>query len=226
MKESIYTIPISEAFEEAEGCPFCDIRRSLEQRWVEYITGPAMMEPDVRQKTNKTGFCGAHYAKMLEQKNRLAIALMLQTHLADLNERLSGKADFFGKNGLNAADCFVCERIDSEFGRILENVAVFWAREPDFQQLYMHQKYVCPADCGAVLAAAKKKLRGKQFAEFSAATRTLTAKRLLSLKADVDAFCKLFDYRSAGGAAPSEEVSTAIERSISFLTGAADYNVK
>lgn len=219
MKESIYTIPISEAFESAEGCPFCDIRRTLERRWVEYITGPAMMEPDVRLKTNESGFCGQHYAMMLEQKNRLPVALMLQTHLAALGEKLSGKPGFSAKSGLDVESCFVCERIDSEFSRLLENVAVFWAREQDFQKMYIHQKYVCMPDCAAVLAASKKKLRGKQYAEFAKVTQELAAKRLYLLKADIDAFCKLFDYRSAGSAAPSEEVSSSIERTVSFLTG-------
>lgn len=219
MKESIYTIPISEAFETAEGCPFCEIRRTLVRRWVEYITGPAMMEPDVRQKTNELGFCGEHYAMMLEQKNRLSVALMLQTHLAELGGKLTSKPSFSNKNDLNIESCFICERISTEFDRILENTAVFWAREEGFHKLYMQQKYVCLPDCGAVLKSARKKLRGKQFAEFANVTRDLTAKRLFSLKSDIDAFCKLFDYRSAGGGPPSEDVAESIERTITFLTG-------
>lgn len=219
MKESIYTIPISEAFETAEGCPFCEIRRTLERRWVEYITGAAMMEPDVRQKTNELGFCREHYSMMLEQKNRLSVALMLQTHLAELGGKLTAKPSLSNKNGFNIESCFVCDRIDSEFDRILENTAVFWAREDNFQKLYMQQKYVCLPDCGAVLKAAKKKLRGRQLSEFTNATRGLTSKRLFSLKSDIDAFCKLFDYRSAGEAPPSGEVAEAIERTILFLTG-------
>lgn len=219
MKESIYTIPISEAFETAEGCPFCEIRRTLARRWVEYITGPAMMEPDVRQKTNELGFCGEHYIMMLEQKNRLAVALMLQTHLAELGVKLTAKPGLSGKSSFNVESCFVCERTGTEFDRILENTVVFWAREELFQELYMQQKYVCIPDCDAVLKSAKKKLRGRQLAEFTSVTRELAAKRLFSLKADIDAFCKLFDYRSAGGEPPSSEVAEAIERTIPFLTG-------
>lgn len=219
MKESIYTIPISDAFEAADGCPFCGIRHTLERRWVEYITGPAMMEPDVRLVTNKLGFCGPHYARMLEQKNRLSVALMLQTHLAELNEKLSTKPGFSGKNELNIESCFICEKIDAEYARILENTAIFWAREPGFQELYMQQKYVCLPDCDAALKAAKKKLRGRQYAEFSKITRDLSSKHLISLKADIDAFCKLFDYRSNSSEPPREGVAEAIENTILFLVG-------
>ena len=55
MRDSIYTIPISEVFEPRKGCPICSIRNTLEQRCVEYIMGAAMMEPDVRIETNPLG---------------------------------------------------------------------------------------------------------------------------------------------------------------------------
>lgn len=56
MKESIYTIPVSEILEPRQGCPLCILRDTLEKRAVEYIMGAAMMEPDVRQETNRQGF--------------------------------------------------------------------------------------------------------------------------------------------------------------------------
>lgn len=219
MKESIYTIPISDAFEGLAGCPFCEIRHTLERRWVEYITGAAMMEPDVRQKTNESGFCRKHFDMMLKQKNRLSVALMLQTHLDELGEKLMSKSILSGKSGIDVESCFVCEKIDTEFDRLLENTVVFWAREHDFQEMYMQQKYVCLPDCSAVLKAAKKKLRGRQLADFAGVTRELAAKRLFLLKSDIDAFCMLYDYRSAGSAPPSTEVAESIERAILFLTG-------
>ncbi len=216
MKESIYTIPISEAFEVKDGCPLCQIHKTLERRWVEYITGAAMMEPDVREKTNEFGFCGDHYSQMLEQKNRLAVALILQTHLATLGEKLKSHK-FGGKHEHATETCFVCDRIDAEFARILENIAVVWSREGDFKELYIHQEYVCLNHCKKILHVAQKKLRGRDYAEFAPITRELAAKRLFSLKADVDAFCKLYDYRSVGGEPAPLEVTSSIERAISFL---------
>ena len=69
MKESIYTIPISEAFEPKRDCPFCTLKNELERHFVEYITGAAMMEPDVRIQTNKQGFCNS-IRTMLEQREQ------------------------------------------------------------------------------------------------------------------------------------------------------------
>ena len=67
--EKIYTIPVNEAFDACaedneKGCPFCEMYRVLQEKELEIILGASMMEPDVRIKTNKQGFCRGHYEKM------------------------------------------------------------------------------------------------------------------------------------------------------------------
>ena len=65
MKETIYTIPINDAYDVKCGCPICTIEKKLETESLEYIMGAAMMEPDVRLETNRLGlrqkrFCADH----------------------------------------------------------------------------------------------------------------------------------------------------------------------
>lgn len=220
MKESIYTIPISEAFEAQEGCPLCGIREDLDKHWVEYITGAAMMEPDVREQTNELGFCQRHYAHTLKANNRLSVALMLQTRLDTIihNPPQAKITGFFGKKDSNC-NCFICKNYEREFSRILDNIVLVWAREDDFKKLYIQQKYVCYKDCESLLNAAAKNLKGAKLREFSNITKDLFQKRAVSLKADIDAFCQLYDYRNAGVTKPDGSVATAVERSISFLAG-------
>ena len=86
MREDICTIPVSEVFEPKDGCPICRMFDRSEEHLVEYITGAAMMEPDVRIATNDVGFCPRHYSKMLGQRNRLSVALTIETHLKRLPE--------------------------------------------------------------------------------------------------------------------------------------------
>lgn len=85
MAEQIYTIPINEAFEQRDGCPLCRMREKLERESLEYVMGAAMMDPDVRIRTNRLGFCRSHYDKMLAMKNRLSLALMLESHLEEVS---------------------------------------------------------------------------------------------------------------------------------------------
>ena len=92
--EQIYTIPVNEAFEasaadHALGCPFCAIYNKLEENELDLILGASMMEPDIRIRTNQEGFCRTHYDMMFVRKNRLGMALTLESHLNELKEDLS-----------------------------------------------------------------------------------------------------------------------------------------
>ena len=53
MKETIVTIPINDLFAPKCGCPLCRMEEMLEEQYVTFITGDAMMEPTVRVATNK-----------------------------------------------------------------------------------------------------------------------------------------------------------------------------
>ncbi len=86
MKERIYTIPVSEAFRKDCECPMCLLEKKLEEDALEYTLGPSMMEPDSRIETNKKGFCSRHFARLYNlQKNRLALGLVIDTHLMEQN---------------------------------------------------------------------------------------------------------------------------------------------
>lgn len=91
MKPNITTIPITELFTETEGCPICRMRRMLEAQYAEYITGDAMMSPDVRIQTNQKGFCHRHYSMMVNNGPRLSNALILQTHIDELRNKVFPK---------------------------------------------------------------------------------------------------------------------------------------
>lgn len=222
MKESIYTIPISEVFEPKCGCPLCALAATLEDRWVQYITGAAMMEPDVRLKTNEEGFCARHLTAMLGQRNRLSVALLLQTRLDHLLAHLGPKPAAgrgFGKKKPETAEtCFVCGRVGNELRRLAGNLVTVWAREESFRALYAEQEYLCVPHYRA-LAAEGETLRGENRRLFQETTLMLVKKGLTPAKADIDAFCKLFDYRSGAEGKPSEQVSSAVEKACAILCG-------
>ena len=94
MKEYIETIPVNEAFQSGDECPFCWLEREAERRAIKYTIGPgaSYMEPDVRAETDKTGFCREHTKKLYDYGNALGAALMLQTHFAGLLEQYDEEA--------------------------------------------------------------------------------------------------------------------------------------
>lgn len=95
MKERIYTIPITEAFDQDSECPLCICEKKLENDALEYTLGPSLMEPDSRIETNRMGFCALHFTKLYNmQKNRLGLGLIIETHLAEqeaIIEKMYGK---------------------------------------------------------------------------------------------------------------------------------------
>ena len=90
MKVQIDTIPVLEAYETTDECPFCHLQRQTEQKAIRYVVGPgaSYMEPEVRGATDSAGFCGAHFKKMYDYGNSLGNALIMQTYLIGLRKEL------------------------------------------------------------------------------------------------------------------------------------------
>ena len=93
-----------------------------------------MMEPDVRIKTNRQGFCRLHYGKMLRASKKLPVALMLESHLDEVAKTVRVGKLFPAKGSKDSADnveamtkdCYVCSRLDASFGKVLDNAVYMW----------------------------------------------------------------------------------------------------
>lgn len=88
MKDSIYTIPLTDAFHSGDECPFCFIHKNLQDNAINSMLGSAYMADNIREETNRLGFCADHYTLLYHHGNRLGLAMMLHTHLLELIEGL------------------------------------------------------------------------------------------------------------------------------------------
>lgn len=106
MKEKLYTIPLNDAVNASDECPFCFIERELEQNSLDFVLGnsSSYMESDIRDQTDKAGFCRVHMKKMFDYGNTLGNALILQTHYHKLREEMRKQFDSFspGKSSVLA----------------------------------------------------------------------------------------------------------------------------
>lgn len=223
MKENICSIPVNDVFLPKDGCPMCRMRDMLEARKAEYVTGSAMMEPNVRIKTNEQGFCYRHFSMMLRQGKRLSNALILESHLQRIMDDFlpavpSGKPDKKKMAALELMlkDCFICRDIRDNMENMVRIVHAMWISEPEFRQLYSEQKFICLEHFHLLMNVDQKGL-GKSLQPFYEATCRLAGGYLASLKEDISHFCRMFDYRSANASWGSSKDS--IERSVEFLTG-------
>ena len=230
MLETIYTIPVNEAFDacaadHAAGCPFCRLRDKLEDDALELILGAAMMEPDVRIRTNELGFCRRHLEEMTHRKNRLGLALMLESHLAELRDDLTekGVAALVGAKGKKSCDrvarleqsCYICDRVGESLAHMLDNAAAMWESDRDFRAKLKAQSYFCLPHFRAFAEAGRANISKKAFPDFWSDLQKVTLDYFDELRDDVSWFAKKFDYRY--DAEPWGNAKDAIERTIKFL---------
>ena len=224
--EQIYTIPVNEAFEASAadhtcGCPMCAIYRKLEENELELILGASMMEPDVRIKTNEEGFCRLHYDQMFVRKNRLGMALTLESHLkelqGDLKEGILGQAGSKPAKRIQSLEghCYVCRRINYHFEHMLETVVVLWDDDEDFPAKLDAQPYFCLPHYRRLIEYGQKRLGKKKLSVFVDACGKVVNTYMETLTDDVSWFCKKFDYRY--DTEPWYNSKDSVERAIKFL---------
>ncbi len=209
MRDDITSIPISEVFEEKSGCPICRLRNILEERTVKYITGAAMMEPDIRIETNKKGFCNLHYKQMIENGPKLSVALILQSHIEHLTNTK------YLTSPKSQLSCYVCDKLNHNMTQILNNLCVLWERKMDFRTLFNCQEFICLEHCKELINVSGKISKRKR-KDFIDATVELAQKKANLLTKELKEFCYMFDYRSGGKA--SENAKKSPENSIEWLT--------
>ena len=228
MREDITTIPVSELFDDTDGCPVCRLRDLLETRVTDYITGAAMMEPDVRMETNEKGFCLVHYRQLLGKRARLPVALMMQSRLDQLDKTVFAGLPILGKSPKRQASaaesatesCFVCEQVEWAMTRLLATVCRLWESEREFRDKFERQDYLCLPHFSLLSAAAEKGVSRKNVGDFRKAAATLSRKELEALRADVSHFCEMFDYRNSSSEnADWGTFRDSVERAIAWLCG-------
>ncbi len=232
--EQIYTIPVNEAFDAVIedptlGCPICALYAKLDDNEIERILGAAKMEPDVREVSNREGFCATHFSRMMERRSSLALALMMESHLDEVKGFLSDGA--FGTPGDKPAkriaalecSCYLCHRIEDSLSRMIDTVVLLWANNDVFRRKYESTPRFCLPHLRRLTEAGRAALGKKVYPAFYRTTADITGRYLDKLRGDVSWFCKKFDYRYSEE--PWGDAKDSIERTVGFLT-ANDFHAK
>lgn len=238
MKEELFTIPVSEAIEEDGECLFCTLNKKLESDILNYVMGPSYMEEDIREETDKIGFCKKHYSQIYGVQNRLGAALILETHLKKLRNDLtqilekeikntSKKKSFLKKDDdhslavsyLNNVtnSCYACKRMEARMNSYIDTFFYLWKRESEFRTNIMSSKGFCIEHFSMLIEVGKKKLSAEKYTEFLSNIIDLELKNLDILQNDIDWFVQKFDYRFKDDSWKNSK--EAVSRSILKLSG-------
>lgn len=213
MNEKIYTIPVNDAFASDCECPVCEMYKNLEVDAVEYTMGSSYMESDIREQTDKLGFCQKHLQKIYDVNNRLGFALVMKTHLDKViydveklsNDKVASKTLFKKAEKATVCDyidelnkkCFVCNRIDNTFDRYLDTCFYMYKHDKAFVEVYSKCKGFCTTHYGLLIEKAQEKLKGAELERFTEVTNRLYLDNIKRVRDDVEWFINKFDHKYA-----------------------------
>lgn len=234
MKEQIYTIPLNEAFDKGGECPFCNLQKKLDEEILNYILGPSYMEEDIREQTNKLGFCKKHYSQIFKAHNRLGAALMIHTHMLTIlkdidsvfDEELSTKQGIFKKKEEIPAEkyiseitdsCYACDRESSRMSSYVYTFFYLWKTEKDFRDKVKNSKGFCLEHLSRIIKDSKKHLNDKNRRELLEIILPMQKENMARIAEDLEWFIKKFDYRYENE--PWKNSKDAVERGILKLSG-------
>ena len=232
--DHIHTIPVLDALRDPQGCAFCVMHKKLEEASIQFMLSPAYMEDDVRMETNRIGFCKRHLNAMYEEQNRLGLALMLHTHMQQLNKDTGGiikgrlPSPLFKKdaNGVlprlkahldkTHASCYICRKVESTFERYIDTFFHLWNKRGDEAKLIAAQTGYCMPHFIELLSAAERQGRGNR-ERFIDEILPVWQKMTQELEEDLDWFVQKFDHRNADE--PWKNSKDALPRALAVLGG-------
>ncbi|MCI8509342.1 MAG: hypothetical protein HFJ06_12395 [Lachnospiraceae bacterium] len=213
MKEQLYTIPVTDAFQSDCECPLCKMKQDLEQSAIEYTLGPSYMEDDNRAMTDEMGFCEKHIKDLYQQKNRLGLALILSTHMSKITKDLKrlcdsaptpGKSFLKKKNDASAlgeyvnklsGSCFICSRTTNTFDRYIDTIFHLYKKDNTFSSKITASKGFCTYHYALLYDRAPDFLAKEQLTQFLADIQSVYFSNMERMQEDIEWFINKFDYR-------------------------------
>lgn len=241
MKEKLYTIPLNDAVNAQDECPFCYIERNIEQDLLDFVlgSGSSYMEADIREMTDKAGFCRTHFQKMFDYGNTLGNAWILKTHYKKMIEEMEkqfsgfrpGKTSFRDKLRKNTessnpigvwvrekeASCYICKHYEETFARYLDTFFYLFKQDAAFREKIQNSKGFCLPHFGHLCEAADQQLSEREREAFYTMVLPLMEQNMKRLSEDVSWMVEKFDYRNKD--ADWKNSKDAIQRGMQKLKG-------
>lgn len=236
MKEKLYTIPVNDAVNANDECPICNAEQSLENDAIEYAIGPgaSYMESDIREMTDKAGFCRRHFNMMYKYGNSLGNALILTSHVHKVSEDIKkemknyrgAKGGLFSKGGTSNVEeyinsltgkCFVCDYYRDTYKRYIATFFHLYENDTEFREKIKNGKGFCLPHMGELLHEAPGYLKGKLLDDFTADLFEIQGRNLDRIEEDISWFVEKFKYENQNK--DWKESKDAIPRTIQKLTG-------
>lgn len=241
MKEQLYTIPLNDAFAADDECPFCYIEQKVEQDLLDFTlgSGSSYMESDIRDMTDKAGFCRYHFQKMFQYGNTLGNAWILKTHFRKINQELDQEIKRFKPAKISFLDrmkkskevnntmtawtyakqesCYICNQYKDTYARYMDTFFFMYKKDVAFRKRFEESKGFCLVHFGDLCQAACETLSDKQKEEFFPVLFGLMKENMERVGEDVSWLVEKFDYKNQD--ADWKNSKDAVQRGMQKLKG-------
>lgn len=241
MREQLYTIPLNEAVDADEECPFCHVERAVEQDLMDFVlgAGSSYMEADMREATDKAGFCRMHFQKMFDYGNTLGNAWILKTHYQRILGEMKKEFSSFKPGHTSLKDkllkntgspnpigvwaeakknsCYICKAYKDTYDRYLDTFFFMFRQDDSFREKVKNSKGFCLSHFGDLVNAADEKLSDKEKQAFYDIALPLMERNMERLAEDVAWMVEKFDYKNRD--ADWKNSRDAIQRGMQKLKG-------
>lgn len=241
MKEQLYTIPLNDAVNAQDECPFCYIERSVEQDLLDFVlgSGSSYMEADIREMTDKAGFCRMHFKKMYDYGNTLGNAWILKTHyqrmISEMQKEFAsfkpGKASLKDKLRRTAENgnsigiwvhqkeqcCYICNQYKDTYDRYMDTFFYLYKQDDAFRTKIQESKGFCLHHFGELCEKADVKLSDKDKESFYNMVFPLMEENMKRVAEDIAWMVEKFDYRNKD--ADWKNSKDSIQRGMQKLKG-------
>jgi hypothetical protein len=223
---------VHDAYGSPGECPLCVLLQAAEETYLQSFTHSRVMEPNVRVKTNQSGFCPGHYRRLYARENKLGLALVVHTHLAEkmpvLKDAMAAVA-LPGRRGKDRVEqavtllsglrdsCFLCDLLGGDRGRYCFTILYLWDRDPEFLPVFQASRGFCLPHFSDMCIAARDTLRPERRERWLAEAAGLMTSSLERLEREVLSFTQL--HRESNRGLGTDEERTALARTLQKLAG-------
>lgn len=238
MKERLYTIELTDAIKSGDECPFCYIERNLEHAAIEFVLGSSYMESDIREKTDRQGFCRKHTKMMYDYGNTLGNAWIIKSRLEYLRDGLKARiegeipekaAAFWGRkkvgkgNGISSfirdeeSHCYICGRIKETYDRVQNTFVYMMKHEKEFLQMLKQSRGCCINHFAGLMEVCERDLNQKEKEALFPVLFSQLEEELRRIQGDIDWMIEKYDYRNAD--ADWKSSRDAVQRAMQKIVG-------
>lgn len=180
------------------------------------------MQPVIRAKINKYGFCPEHFIKLYKEGQKLSVALLAHSHFITLKEEVAGyerkilqsfqKKKFPGngerksfRNPLEKyceklqtqrTSCALCNKSQHALKRYTYTIIYLWKKKSEFKEIYEGSRGFCYTHLPLVLEMAAHTLRGESRRLFFEDLFKRQEQNAQRMEEEIDWFIRKYDYRN------------------------------